>query len=128
MPSISEWWVLVISAKRFSCRPSISHISHSGLERSSCWEKIRAVSSWSCSQLPGAGSAVWRMWYSRLKLGSSTHTRAAAVQRGVGELVPVARDEVQPPPDLFEELLHARRRSLDIRVSPPMCMCDTGPS
>ncbi len=43
MPSIREWWVFVISAKRSSLRPSISHISHSGLERSSCWEKIRAV-------------------------------------------------------------------------------------
>ena len=74
MPSISEWWVFVISAKRSSSRPSISHISHSGLERSSCWEKIRAVRPCSCSQAPGAGSAVWRTWYSRLKLGSSTHT------------------------------------------------------
>ncbi len=74
MPSMSEWWVFVIRAKRSSSRPSISHISHSGLERSSCWEKIRAVSSWSCSKVPGAGRAVWRTWYSRLKLGSSTHT------------------------------------------------------
>ena len=57
MPSISEWWVFVISAKRSSSRPSISHISHSGLERSSCWEKMRAVSSCSCSNVPGAGRA-----------------------------------------------------------------------
>ena len=54
--------------------PSINHISHSGLERSSCWEKIQAVRPCSCSQPPGVGSAAWRMWYSRLKLGSSTHT------------------------------------------------------
>ncbi len=74
MPSISEWWVFEISAKRSSLSPSISHISHSGLERSSCWEKMRAVRLHSCSQSPGAGSAVWRTWYSRLKLGSSTHT------------------------------------------------------
>ena len=28
----------------------------------------------SCSSEPGDGSAVWRTWYSRLKLGSSIHT------------------------------------------------------
>ena len=75
IPSISAWWVLVISAKRLSSRPSIIHISHSGLERSRRWEKIRAASR---SELllacPGSGSAVWRTWYSRLKLGSSTHS------------------------------------------------------
>ena len=74
IPSISEWWVLVISAKRLSSSPSISHISHSGFERSSCWEKMRAVRSCSCSIPPGAGRALWRTWYSRLKSGSSTHT------------------------------------------------------
>ena len=45
IPSISEWWVFVIRAKRSSSSPSISHISHSGFERSSCWEKILAVRS-----------------------------------------------------------------------------------
>ena len=43
MPSISAWWVLEISAKRLLSRPSTTHSSHSGLERSSCWEKIRAA-------------------------------------------------------------------------------------
>ena len=50
------------------------HISHSGLDRSNCWDMIRATSRISWPSSPGAGSAVWRTWYSRLKLGSSTHS------------------------------------------------------
>ena len=41
--------------------------------------------------------------------------RPAAVERRVGELVAVARDEVQAPADLFEELVHAGRRAFDDR-------------
>ena len=74
MPSTSAWWVLEISAKRPSSRPCTSHVSHSGLARSSCCEWMRAARLRSCSSEPGAGSAVWRTWYSRLKLGSSIHT------------------------------------------------------
>jgi len=74
MPSTSAWWLFEIIAKRSSFSPSMNHISHRGLERSRPWEKMRAVRLRSCSHCPGAGSAVWRTWYSRLKLGSSTHT------------------------------------------------------
>jgi hypothetical protein len=74
MPSTSAWWVLEISAKRFSSRPCTSHVSHSGLERSSRWEWTRATSARSCSSEPGDGSAVWRTWYWRLKFASSTHS------------------------------------------------------
>ena len=74
MPSTSAWWVFEISAKRLPSSPWTSHVSHSGLARSSCWEWMRAASVRSCSSEPGDGSAVWRMWYSRLKLGSSIHT------------------------------------------------------
>src|ERR1700733_7334320 len=71
-PSTREWWVLRMIANRPSARPSTSHCSHSGLERSSCWDATREASRNSCSWLPGGGSAVWRTWYSRLKLWSST--------------------------------------------------------
>ena len=74
MPSTSAWWVLEISAKRPSSSPWTSHVSHSGFARSSRWEWMRAASARSCSSEPGAGSAVWRTWYSRLKFGSSTHS------------------------------------------------------
>ena len=74
MPSISAWWVLLISAKPPSSSPSMIHISHSGLERSSCWDMIRATRRISWSSEPGDGSAVWRTWYSRLNVGSSTHS------------------------------------------------------
>ena len=62
MPSTIAWWVLVRSAKRSRSRPCTSHSSQSGLERSSCCEKTRPASRFSCSSPPGSGSAVWRMW------------------------------------------------------------------
>ena len=74
MPSIIAWWLLDSSANPPPASPSTSHSSHSGLERSSCWEKTRAARFVSCSSLPGAGSAVWRTWYSRLKSRSSAHS------------------------------------------------------
>ena len=70
-PSTSAWWVLEMSAKRFCSSPWTSHNSHSGFARSSRCECVRAASARSCSSDPGWGSAVWRTWYSRLKLGSS---------------------------------------------------------
>ena len=48
-PSTSAWWVLEISAKRPPSSPSTSHVSHSGLARSSRCESIRAASARSCS-------------------------------------------------------------------------------
>ena len=41
--------------------------------------------------------------------------RPAAVERRMGELVAVARHEVQPPADLLEKLIHRGRRALDDR-------------
>ena len=61
-PSTSAWWVFETSAKRSPSSPCTSQISHSGLERSSRWEKIRPARPRSCSSEPGAGSAVWRTW------------------------------------------------------------------
>ena len=61
-PSTSAWWVLEISAKLSSPTRSTSHSSHSGLERSSPWAKIRPARLRSCSSPAGSGSAVWRTW------------------------------------------------------------------
>ncbi len=61
-PSTSAWWVLVMIATRFPSRPCTSHISHSGLERSSACEKRRPVMFLSCSSEPGEGRAEWRTW------------------------------------------------------------------
>ena len=71
IPSTSAWWDLEISAKRPPSSPWTSHVSHSGFARSSRCEWMRAASARNCSSEPGCGSAVWRTWYSRLKLGSS---------------------------------------------------------
>ena len=61
-PSIRQWWLLVTIPKRPPSRPSTSHISHIGFERSRRWEKMRAASVRSCCSEPGSGSAVWRTW------------------------------------------------------------------
>ena len=61
-PSTRQWWVLVIMAHLLSSSPWTTHISQSGLERSSRWEKIRPASWRSWSIEPGEGSAVWRTW------------------------------------------------------------------
>ncbi len=59
-PSTRAWWVFEISANSPVSKPWTIQISHSGLERSSRWEKIRPASSRSCSIDPGLASAVWR--------------------------------------------------------------------
>ena len=73
-PSTSAWCVFEMIAKRFRVRPWTSHSSQSGLVRSSCWLNTRAAMFLSCSSEPGDGSAEWRTWYSRLKVGSSTQS------------------------------------------------------
>jgi hypothetical protein len=82
MPSTIAWCVFVISAKRLSFKPCTSHISQRGFERSSRWEKMRPASSRSSSMEPGAGSAVWRTWYSMLSRGSSIHIGLPISSRG----------------------------------------------
>ena len=57
-----QWWTFEISAKRSPSRPSTTHISQSGRERSRCCCMMRAESAFSCAMLPGFGSAVWRRW------------------------------------------------------------------
>ena len=59
-PSSMQWCVLLTMAKRDSPSPSTSHISQSGLSRSSAWEKSRPTSFFNSASPPGAGSAVWR--------------------------------------------------------------------
>ena len=71
-PSTSAWCVLVRKANRLRVSPWTSHSSQSGFVRSSACEKTRAALRRSCSSDPGAGSAEWRTWYSRLNCGSST--------------------------------------------------------
>ena len=61
-PSTMQWWVLDAIAHRSPSRPSTIQISHSGFDRSSCWDMIRPTSRRSSLSPPGAGSAVWRTW------------------------------------------------------------------
>ncbi len=61
-PSIMQWWIFVIIAKRSPSRPSTIQVSQSGRRRSSGCDMMRAESRFSCAALPGFGSAVWRRW------------------------------------------------------------------
>ena len=79
-------------------RPCTSQISHSGLVRSSCCANTRLARFFSCSSLPGGGSAVARTWYSRLKCGSSTQTGRPWFERHEAQLLPEARHEREPAP------------------------------
>ena len=74
MPSTMQWWTLQMSAHRLSESPSTTHVSQSGRARSSGCDMRRAMSAESSASPPGAGNAVRRTWYERLKCGSSTHT------------------------------------------------------
>ena len=74
---------------------------------------MRAASARSWSSLPGSGSAVWRRWYSRLKLASSTHSGRPVSSGGTRELLAVARDEVQPAAHVVGEVVERRRRALE---------------
>ena len=71
-PSISEWCILMNSAKRSPASPSMMVHSHGGRVRSSGELCSRPTSSPSSRSPPGQGRAAWRTWYSRSILSSST--------------------------------------------------------
>ena len=112
-PSTSEWWVLKISAKRSPVRPSISQLSHSGFERSSGCESIRAASRNSCSSVPGAGQRRVADVVLDVEVRVVDPQRAAGLQRRRRQLLAVARHEVQPAADVVQELIEVRRRSFE---------------
>ena len=112
-PSTSAWWVLKISAKRSSSSPSTSQLSHSGLERSSCWEAIRAASGSSCSSLPGRGQRGVADVVLEVEARVVDPQRAAGLQRRGGELLAVARHQMQAPADVVEVVVEGRRRALE---------------
>ncbi len=72
MPSSSEWCILMYSAKRPPCSPSIRCSSHGGRLMSSGWLCRRAINWPSSRSPPGCGSASWRRWNSRSTVSSST--------------------------------------------------------
>ncbi len=61
-PSTMQWWLFDAMAQRPPSSPSIIQISHSGFDRSSCWDMTRPTSRRSSASPPGAGSAVCRTW------------------------------------------------------------------
>ena len=73
-PSISEWCILMNSAKRLPSSPSMMVHSQGGRVRSIGVLCSRPTSSPSSRSPPGQGSAAWRTWYSRSMWRSSTHS------------------------------------------------------
>ena len=126
-PSTMQWCVFEISAQRPSSRPSTTHISHSGFARSSCWDITRPTRLRSSSSPPGAGRAVRRTWYSRLKCGSSTHVgrpsasgtnRTFCRYRGTSGSRAAIADRTSPAPGTGPSK----------SPTEPMCMCVTASS
>lgn len=73
-PSTPAWCMRIMIAIRPSARPSMTHISHSGLLRSSAWPAMCAHNSASSCSPPGAGTAMRCTCASMSKDSSSTHT------------------------------------------------------
>ena len=104
-PSTSAWWVFETSAQRAVVE---------ALDEPQLPQRLRAVQALgedprgervrACPRSPGAAAPVWRTWYSRLNVGSSIQRQRPRPERRRGELLAVARDEVQPRADV-------RRRS-----------------
>ena len=114
-PSTSAWWVFEISAKRPSSRPSTRYSSHSGFERSSRWEKTRAASARSCCLGARRGQRGVAHVVLEVEARVVDPQRPAGLQRREGELLPVARDEVQPAADVRREVRVGGRRALEDR-------------
>ncbi len=112
-PSTSEWWVLKMSAKRSSSRPSIIQLSHSGRSRSSCWEAIRAGQPQQLLLAAGRRQRGVADVVLEVEARIVDPQRATALQRRHGELLAVARHQVQPAADVVEVIGEVRRRALE---------------
>ena len=86
-PSTSAWWLLVTSAKRPPSTLSMSHISHSGFERSRRWEKTRAARIRSCSVAARGGEGGVADVVAEVELGVVDPLRAALAEGDHAQLL-----------------------------------------
>ena len=136
IPSISEWWVLEISAKpspaplglelRWPGWVGFLNLGCEPLDQPHLPQRLGAVELLGedarrevAQLLPAAGGGQRRVAHVVLEVEARVvhPQRAAAVERRVrvGELLAVAGHEVQPPADLLGELLVRGRRPLQQR-------------
>ena len=113
MPSTSAWWLLPMIAKRSPSSPSTSHISQSGLLRSSCWEKIRAPRLRSCSSEPGRRQRGLAHVVLEVEVRVVDPDRPALAEGDEAQLLAEARHQVQARGDVVAELADAGRRALE---------------
>ena len=101
-PSTIAWWVLLTSAKRFRSRPCTSHSSHSGFERSSCWEKTRPARRRSCILGARIGQRRVAHVVGEVEARVVDPKRPARLQRRHGQLLAKARHQRQAPAHVLD--------------------------
>ena len=114
-PSTSAWWVFESRAKPPSFRPSTSHSSHSGFERSRRWENTRAGERQQRRLVTGLGQGGVADVVGEVERRVVDPQRPAGLERRDRELLAVARDEMQARLDVGEELVEPGRLALEDR-------------
>ncbi len=61
-PSMAAWWTFTMKPTRSCLRPSTTHASHRGRERSSGTEAISPATAPSSRRPPGDGQVMRRTW------------------------------------------------------------------
>ena len=106
-PSTRAWWLLPTIAKRSPSRPSTSHSSQSGFERSSCCEKIAGGQVAQLLLAAGRRQGGLAHVVVEVEVGVVDPDRAALAEGHEAELLAEARDEVKARGDVVAELLVA---------------------
>ena len=112
-PSTRAWWVFVIRAKRLRSRPSTSHSSQSGFDRSSACEKRRPADVAELLLVAGRRQGRVADVVGEVEVGIVDPEGPPGLDGRKGQLLAEAGDEVQPAVDVREEVLVVRRRPLE---------------
>ena len=104
MPSTIAWWVLVRIAKRSRSSPCASHSSQSGLERSSCWEKTRPASRFSCVLAARLGQRGVADVVGQVEVDVVGPERPAGLQRRHDQLLAEARHLAEAPAHVLDQV------------------------
>ena len=127
-PSTMQWWVLETSAQGASRSArwtrSTTHISHSGLVRSSCWDITRPTSRCSSCSPPGGGQRAAAQVVLDVEVRVLDPHRTPDAERDEADELAVARDEGQLGEHHLVQLLGAGRRALEERDRPDVHVAD----
>ena len=104
-PSTRQWWLLQTIAKRSPSRPSTSHISHSGFERSRRCEKTPRGEVPQLLLAAGGGQGGVADVVVEVEVGVVDPDRPALVEGDEPQLLAEARDQVQARVEVLAELV-----------------------